>query len=87
MSQFLRELHFIEAPSQPTAVIPATSRRSSFGNCTSLRPGEPGEGECPYLSQFLRELHFIEAGPSTDPARDYSPSQFLLELHFIEAQA
>ena len=35
-SQFLRELHFIEASHQQNPETPA-SPRSSFGNCTSLR--------------------------------------------------
>ena len=35
-SQFLRELHFIEAPLYRPVYSPVRSR-SSFGNCTSLR--------------------------------------------------
>ncbi len=37
-------------------------RRSSFGNCTSLRRLQrPRRDSGDYGSQFLRELHFIEA--------------------------
>ena len=36
MSQFLRELRFIEAL-KPSGTNPIPQRRSSFGNCTSLR--------------------------------------------------
>ena len=59
-SQFLRELHFIEASRGPSSTWTRT-RRSFFGNCTSLRPvnaavlGDPG-----FASQFLLELHLIE---------------------------
>ena len=36
--------------------------RSSFGNCTSLRPDHDQRGSVAGGgSQFLRELHFIEA--------------------------
>ena len=39
---------------------------SSFGSCTSLRPGHAGERGVPgRLLQFLRELHFIEARSSS----------------------
>ena len=87
--QFLWELHFIEASTQPhvptigrelqflwelhfiEATLESTSRRrrrscSSFGNCTSLRPGDAlGVGVESGL-QFLWELHFIEAGLSEE---------------------
>ena len=59
-SQFLRELHFIEAikSSQGDRKSP---RRSSFGNCTSLRLYHQSPPHIALQSQFLRELHFIEA--------------------------
>ena len=41
-SQFLRELHFIEAPPPPKSSSKEPPR-SSFGNCTSLRHGDPSE--------------------------------------------
>ncbi len=60
VSQFLRELHFIEAGR--LSRCPRTCRcRSSFGNCTSLRLGACHPGGEVEVSQFLRELHFIEA--------------------------
>ena len=61
MSQFLRELHFIEAIECILRNYKTPTRRSSFGNCTSLRLGEPGLAVGDAGSQFLRELHFIEA--------------------------
>ena len=65
--QFLRELHFIEAPHRRgTCYRP--SRCSSFGNCTSLRHQHRARGRDDRGLQFLRELHFIEAsapGPWT----------------------
>ena len=64
-SQFLRELHFIEAGRRSRC--PRTCRsRSSFGNCTSLRLEEDGSRVGCDRSQFLRELHFIEA-PTPQP--------------------
>ena len=64
-SQFLRELHFIEATicAQPFRL---RRGRSSFGNCTSLRLEEDGSRVGCDRSQFLRELHFIEA-PTPQP--------------------
>ena len=38
MSQFLRELHFIEASMGARGRRTASRSRSSFGSCTSLRP-------------------------------------------------
>ena len=62
--QFLRELHFIEAP---PAWVRAHGwlRRSSLGNCTSLRHAVAAGREAVVVaeSRFLRELHFIEAAP------------------------
>ena len=83
--QFLRELHFIEAgPRRPTAVFGPGC--SSFGSCTSLRPGSyllpPA---LRFLLQFLRELHFIEARGIGHSPNLSSMLQFLRELHFIEA--
>ena len=61
LSQFLRELHFIEAI-HTSLLQSCQSGRSSFGNCTSLRLGKQGAGGKKLVpSQFLRELHFIEA--------------------------
>ena len=58
-SQFLRDLHFIEARRADVRPWSATCR-SSFGNCTSLRlGGQRGEIGAD-KSQFLLELHFIE---------------------------
>ena len=42
-SQFLRELHFIEAPPPPKLSSKEPSR-SSFGNCTSLRRDRHPDG-------------------------------------------
>ena len=83
-SQFLRELHFIEARRHCGYPL-RRKRRSSFGNCTSLRflPLLVRRDDSP--SQFLWELHFIEAGPAGPPHRPAAGSQFLRELHFIEA--
>ena len=64
-SQFLRELHFIEA-AWSARRVPPRSRRSSFGNCTSLRRLPLGYWDAVGgWSQFLRELHFIEASEHT----------------------
>ena len=60
-SQFLRELHFIEAE-KAASTSAKTGSRSSFGNCTSLRQGHQRHVRGHLESQFLRELHFIEAG-------------------------
>ena len=60
-------------------------RRSSFGNCTSLRPvGRVLLGDDDEL-QFLRELHFIEASSTPGACSSRAWSQFLRELRFIEA--
>ena len=85
-SQFLRELHFIEARAG-TRGRRRTSRRSSFGNCTSLRPhgvGEPAPdsdrrssfGNC---TSLRRDEHVAVWHAAW--------SQFLRELYFIEAPA
>ncbi len=84
--QFLRELHFIEAPTSSSAPrgIPSCS---SSGNCTSLRRVQGDVGEDGRVLQFLRELHFIEAGRRRSSALRSRMLQFLRELHFIEAPA
>mgnify|MGYP002559868223 CR=1 FL=1 len=69
-SQFLRELHFIEASSTPGACS-SRACRSSFGNCTSLRHHPRRHGRVHPESQFLRELHFTEAGGDRYAYRGY----------------
>ena len=61
MSQFLRELHFIEASMGARGRRTARRSRSSFGTCTSLRLRRVEVAVGTAQSQFLRELHFIEA--------------------------
>ena len=64
--QFLRELHFIEAPDGTTSE--ATVRGCSFfGNCTSLRRTAVGQLLLDLVSQFPRGLHFIEASVTRRP--------------------
>ena len=57
-SQFLRELHFIEASGEEKA-LPTAASRSSFGNCTSLRQvgiDMPIAAIDPHLLLFVRHL-------------------------------
>ena len=60
-SQFLRELHFIEAGARPARWLAASwsqfLRELHFIEASCVRLRRPM-----VLSQFLRELHFIEAG-------------------------
>ena len=82
-SQFLRELHFIEA-TRVNSPPKRQPRRSSFGNCTSLRHVLALAWANPPKSQFFRELHFIEARRTSSPRPVRRGSQFFRELHFIE---
>ena len=87
LSQFLRELHFIEA-SSPRLTRARPHGRSSFGNCTSLRPGGFGRAPAPSRCRSsCGNCTSLRLGDRNLNRRLGTLSQFLRELHFIEARS